>query len=353
VQLGATYNTGQKSTDLYNKGITAGAAYVNASPDEVVFGSSATQLFRNLSIALDFPRDSEIIVSKLDHEANIASWVQLAEWKGFVLKWWTATNPTNPVLDPAELRKLLSSRTRLVTCTHTSNILGTISDIKAIARMVHEVPDALLCVDGVAYAPHRPLDMKDLGVDFYSFSWYKVFGPHIAMLYASKDGQKHMRSLGHYFKPSHTLEDKLGLAGANYECVQSIPQIVKYLESQTWQAIVDHETKIQELLLSYLRGKDDVQIYGVPDSDPRARVPVISFTVGERTSSSVVEAFEERTGGNIGLRSGHFYSKRLINDVMQLRGEDGVIRVSMVHYNTEEEVKVLIDNLDAVLRSRA
>jgi selenocysteine lyase/cysteine desulfurase len=353
VQLGATYSTGKKSTDLYNKGINAGAAYVNASPGEVVFGSSTTQLFHNLSIALDFPRESEIIVSKLDHEANIASWVQLAEWKGYILKWWTANSPTNPVLDPAELQKLLNPRTRLVTCTHTSNILGTISDIKAIAQMVHEVPDALLCVDGVAYAPHRPLDMEDLGVDFYSFSWYKVFGPHIAMLYASRDAQKHMKSLGHYFKPSHTLEDKLGLAGANYECVQSIPRIVEYLESQTWPAIIDHEMKIQELLLSYLRGEDDVQIYGVPDSDTRTRVPVISFTVGGRTSSSVVDSFEKRTGGNIGIRSGHFYSKRLINDVMKLEGEDGVVRVSMVHYNTEEEVKVLIDNLDAVLKSRA
>ncbi len=340
---------GKRSTELYSQGTRAGAAYVNASPEEVVFGSSATQLFRNLSIALNFPRNSEIIVSKLDHEANIASWVQVAEWKSFTIKWWTAINPTNPVLDPAELQKLLTPRTRLVTCTHTSNILGTISDIKSIARMVHKVPDALLCVDGVAYAPHRPLDMKELEVDFYSFSWYKVYGPHIAMMYASRDAQKHMESLGHYFKPGHTLEDKLGLAGANYECVQSIPRIVEYLDSQTWQAIVDHEATLQELLLKYLRGKDGVQIYGVAGSDPRQRVPVISFTVAGRASASILEAFEKRTGGNIGIRSGHFYSKRLINDVIKLEGEDGVVRVSMVHYNTEEEVKMLIENLDAVL----
>lgn len=275
----------------------------------------------------------------------------MAEWKGFVIKWWSASSQTNPVLDPAELERLLTPRTRLVTCTHTSNILGTISDIKIIAQMVHRVPDALLCVDGVAYAPHRPLDMKELEVDFYSFSWYKVYGPHIAMLYASRDAQKHMVSLGHYFKPSNTLEDKLGLAGANYECVQSIPRIVEYLESQTWQAIIDHETHLQELLLSYLRGKDDVQIYGVVGSDPRERVPVISFTVAGRTSLSVLQGFEKRTGGSIGMRSGHFYSKRLINDVMKLEGEDGVVRVSMVHYNTEDEVKMVIENLDAVLKS--
>jgi selenocysteine lyase/cysteine desulfurase len=351
VQLGATYNVGKKSTDFYDQGVRAGATYVNAHPDEVVFGSSTTQLFRNLSIALDFPRDSEIIISKVDHEANIASWVQLAEWKNFTIKWWTATNPTNPVLDPAELQKLLTPRTRLVTCTHTSNILGTISDIKGIARMVHKVPDALLCVDGVAYAPHRPLDMKDLEVDFYSFSWYKVYGPHIAMLYASRDAQKHMISLGHYFKPSDTLEDKLGLAGANYECLQSIPRIVDYLEPQKWPGIIDHETKLQDLLLKYLRGKDGIQIYGIAGSDPGQRVPVISFTIAGRSSLSVIEAFEKRTGGNVGIRSGHFYSKRLINEVMKIEGEDGVVRVSMVHYNTEEEVNILIQNLDSVLNS--
>jgi selenocysteine lyase/cysteine desulfurase len=215
--------------------------------------------------------------------------------------------------------------------------------------MVHQVPDALLCVDGVAYAPHRPLDMQELGVDFYSFSWYKVYGPHIAMLYASRQAQKQMMSLGHYFKSSTTLEDKLGLAGANYECVQSIPQIVEYLEKQTWKAIIDHEIKIQEMLLKYLREREDVQIYGVLGSDPLKRVPVISFTVRDRTSLSIVEGFEKRTSGNIGIRSGHFYSKRLINEILKLPGDDGVVRVSMVHYNTEEEVQKVIDNLDAVL----
>jgi selenocysteine lyase/cysteine desulfurase len=275
----------------------------------------------------------------------------MAEWKNFTIKWWTATSETNPVLDPAVLQRLLTPRTRLVTCTHTSNILGTVSDIKAIAQMVHRVPDALLCVDGVAYAPHRALNMKELEVDFYSFSWYKVFGPHIAMLYASRAAEKQMISLGHYFKRGDTLEDKLGLAGANYECVQSIPRIVEYLESQKWQRMVSHETTLQELLLRYLRGKDGIQIYGIVGSDHRERVPLVSFTVAGRTSASVVEALEKRTGGDIGIRSGHFYSKRLINDVMKLEGDDGVVRVSMVHYNTEGEVNTLIDNLEAILKA--
>ena len=98
----------------------------------------------------------------------------MAAFRGLTVKWWDAKDKTNPQLDPAVLKTLLSEKTRLVACTHTSNILGTISDIKHIAQTVHTVPGALLCVDAVAYAPHREVDVKELEVDFYAFSWYKV-----------------------------------------------------------------------------------------------------------------------------------------------------------------------------------
>jgi selenocysteine lyase/cysteine desulfurase len=137
-------------------------------------GSSTTQLFRNLSYALEFPAGSELILSKIDHEANIASWVDLATRRNLIIKWWLPKTKENQKLEASDLKELLSDKTVLVTCTHASNILGTIHDIKAIAEAVHTVPGAFLCVDAVAYAPHRPIDVKDLGVDFYCFSWYKV-----------------------------------------------------------------------------------------------------------------------------------------------------------------------------------
>lgn len=143
-----------------------------------MIGSSTTQLFRNLSSALTFTAGSEIIVSSIDHEANIASWVTLAARQNLVLKWWNPTSRENPKLFASDLKGLLSDKTALVTVTHASNILGTIHDIKAIAEVVHTIPGALLCVDAVAYAPHRQLDVKELGVDFYAFSWYKV-GIHL------------------------------------------------------------------------------------------------------------------------------------------------------------------------------
>ena len=349
VQLGATYPVAQKSTSAYDRGVEAAAKYIHASPSDVVLGPSTTQLFRNLSIALHFPSGSEIILSNLDHEANLAPWVQLATWKNLTVKWWIpSASKTNPILEPSDLKKLLTPKTRLVCCTHTSNILGSITNVAAIAETVHTIPGAMLCVDAVAYAPHRAIDVKDLGVDFYSFSWYKVYGPHVAMLYASRAVQKEMVSLGHYFKSGETLEEKLGLAGANYEVVQCLPQVIEYLASQPWENIKTYEERIQEILLSYLRSRHDVQIYGEPSADPDLRVPVLSFVVKGRSSEGIVRAVEERS--NYGIRSGHFYSKRLCNDVLGIEGDDGVVRVSLLHYNTEDEVRGLVKVLDEVLK---
>ena len=141
----------------------------------MVIGSAATQLFRNLSAALDFAAGDELVLCKFNHEANTASWVDVADRLGLVVRWWSMPPPeANPQLRVADLNKLLTPRTKLVAIPHVSNILGTLHDVKAIAEAVHAVPGALICVDGVAYAPHGRIDVKDLGVDFYGFSWYKV-----------------------------------------------------------------------------------------------------------------------------------------------------------------------------------
>ena len=317
-----------------------------------VFSSSTTQLFRNLSSALrpHFTSGSEIVCSSLDHEANIASWVTLAADLNLTLKWWTPQTPSssNPQLTPETLEPLLTPNTRLVTCTHASNILGTITPLREIANLIHKkCPDGLLCVDGVALAPHRPIDMQELGVDIYAFSWYKVYGPHIAQMYVRQAVQeKSMRSLGHFFKGTQTLEDKLGLAGASYELVQTVPLVKKYLEEQGWNDMTLHEEAIQERLLSYLRNRMDVyRIFGVPEGDATKRVPVISFQVQRRSSKEIVEEVEKTT--DFGFRWGHFYSKRLCSDVLGL-DEEGVVRVSICHYNTIDEVDRFIAALDKV-----
>ncbi|GAB7351676.1 hypothetical protein MBLNU459_g2273t1 [Dothideomycetes sp. NU459] len=389
VQLGASYPIAQQSTRIYTEGEEAVAKYINASPKEInstsqpkskeeqqqehqadepplpqVLGPSTTQLFRNLSLALYeyLTPGTEIILSKLDHEANVASWLHLARWRQLTVKWWDPTSSsssssskTNPRLDVASLTPLLSPKTKLVACTHTSNILGSITDVAAIAAAVHAVPGALLAVDAVAYAPHRAVDVRALGADFYAFSWYKVYGPHVAVLFASQRAQdRSLTSLAHYFKQGGGggggLGEVLGLAGASYELVAGIPPVCAYLaESAPWTSVAAHEERLQGVLLEYLAKRDDVQVWGEPGPDAARRVPVVSFTVQGRKSRDVVEAVEGKSP--FGFRWGSFYSNRLVQEVLGLDPTDGVVRVSLVHYNTEEEVRGFVKVLDEVLNA--
>jgi selenocysteine lyase/cysteine desulfurase len=246
----------------------------------------------------------------------------------------------------------MTEKTRVVACTHSSNILGTIHDVKAIAEVVHQVPGACLSVDGVAYAPHRPIDVKELGVDFYVFSWYKVYGPHISLLYGSQTAQKQMKSLGHYFNPSKSLENKIGLAASSYELTQSLVPLVAYFGAnpkETWSAIVEHEGTLQKRLIGYLTSRPDITIRGETSTESAKRLPTISFTVEGRSSQDIVEKVEEIS--SVGIRWGHFYSKRLLDKILGPEN-GGVVRVSLVHYNTLEEVETIINALDKVLGTK-
>jgi selenocysteine lyase/cysteine desulfurase len=173
----------------------------------------------------------------------------------------------------------------------------------------------------------------------------QVYGPHIAVLYASSAAQEHVTPMQHYFNPTKTLEDKLGFAGSSYEAVQSIPHITKYL-SGAFDSIAEHEGKLQTILLEFLTSREDVTVHGSTTTDSRVRVPTISFTVKDVNSRKLVEDVEKIS--NFGLRWGHFYSKRLCDEVLGL-GPEGVARVSMVHYNTEEEIRGLVEVLKKVL----
>lgn len=178
----------------------------------------------------------------------------------------------------------------------------------------------------------------------------QVYGPHIALLYASTSAQKHMKPMAHYFNPTKSLSDKIGFAGSSYEAVQSIPHIVEYLGGKNpnpvWEAISKHESDLAKILLDFLNSRDDITVLGETTSDPTHRVPTISFVVNGKGSRWVVEEAEKIS--NYGFRFGHFYSKRLCDEVLGLE-EEGVVRVSMVHYNTEEEIKGLVEVLKKVL----
>lgn len=296
-----------------------------------------------------------MIVSVLCHEAGMTAWVALAKDLGISIKWWVPAGGMGSNHDPKltleSLHPLLSSKTRLVCCNHVSNITGTIEPIREIAELVHTIPEALICVDGVAWAPHRRIDVKHLNVDFYVFSWYKVFGPHIAQIYAKrKVQQRYLSSLNHYFFDPAALSVRLGLGNSCIELEHGVLPIINWLRNEVgWDAIAAHEELITDHLLEYLTNNPDLYtVYGSKTADPMKRVSLISFSVNGLASDCVAEEIHETS--NCRLISGDCWSPRTVHDVIGLP-DYGVLRASLVHYNTVEEIRGFINVLhDSVLR---
>ncbi|MFZ4640248.1 MAG: cysteine desulfurase-like protein [Nodosilinea sp.] len=364
VQLGASYALSQLAAERVAAGAQAMATLINAAdPSEVVLGSSTSALLRMLAQCLGatLAAGDEIIVTNSDHEANLSPWRSLA-CIGITVKTWTL-NPTTFELDLADLEALLTPRTRLVTVTHTSNVLGTLNPIRAIADRVH-AQGALVCVDGVAFAPHRQVDVQALDVDFYSFSLYKVYGPHIALLYGKRDRLLALPGYNHDFIEASAIPYKFQPGGTCYELSYSLVAITEYLQNlaqhhwgtaigatpadqlgQAFALIEAHEAQLGERLLSFLNSRSGVRVIGSTSADGNQRVPTISFVVEGLSSDQIPPYLDSQ---RIGLRSGHFYAPRLI-EALDLLPHQGVVRVSMVHYNTLEECDRLIEHLSPIL----
>ncbi|EPS43051.1 hypothetical protein H072_2868 [Dactylellina haptotyla CBS 200.50] len=351
VQLGASYVTGKISNDRVATGLLESAKFINADSGEVVLGSSSTQLLHNLSSALQFEegQEHEIIVSACDHETNVAPWIRLAENRGYNVKIWNPNPNHDWTLQVSDLEPLLSPKTAMVAFTGCSNITGTIHDIKSIVKFIREKqPHVLVGVDGVAYTPHRAIDVKDLGVDFFVFSWYKVYGPHISLLYAAPRTQKYIKPLSHFFNPSNTLFDKLNLAGGNYELTASLPHLVEFLTPSTWENIAKQEEALSKTFIDWISTRPDATLYGTKETTSDKRVPVLSFCIKGWDSKDLVEAVEKEDK-QYGIRWGHFYAKRLIDSFGLEKPDGGIVRVSLLFYNTVEEVQGLIKVFEKVL----
>lgn len=364
VQLGASYLVSRESDERVDKATQSIANYINASrKEEIVVGPSTTMLLRILSLTLSkqWQAGDEIIVSNSDHEANVSCWMDLRE-KGIVVKIWKL-NPHTLQFDLSDLQKLLSPKTRLVTLVHASNVLGTINPIKEIAQIVHKA-GALICVDGVAFAPHRQIDVQELDVDFYAFSTYKLYGPHQAVLYGKYEQLRQLDSFNHYFIGKLAVPYKLQPGNFNFELTFSLAAIPEYFEAlhnhhfpsenqidskekqkRSFELIANHEEELAKKLLRYLSGKAYIRIIGETSADKSKRVPTISFVHQKLISSAIVEQIDKF---NIGIRYGDFYAKKIIED-LDLIKFDGVVRVSLVHYNTLDEVQKLINALETIL----
>ncbi|MEL6676670.1 MAG: cysteine desulfurase-like protein [Bacteroidota bacterium] len=356
VQHGASYAVSQEAGRRVDEATAAMATYVNAAhPKEIVMGGSTTLLIRILSLTLGqtFEPGDEIIVTNTDHEANVSPWTDLKA-KGLKVHVWRV-RPDTLELDLDDLAELMNDKTRLVAVSHTSNVLGTLQPIKEIAAFVH-ARGALICVDGVAHAPHRLVDVQDLDVDFYIFSFYKVYGTHFALMYGKQEHWSRLPGINHYFINGENFPYKFQPGNVNFELAYGMLGLIDYLEAahdlhfpnqggsqreklqRTFDLFSAYEEQLSQKLITYLRNKSAVRIIGSPDYSQDKRVATVSFVVENTDSESIVLAVDKH---QIGIRFGDFYAKKLIHD-LGLEAQNGVVRVSMVHYNTLEEVDRLI-----------
>jgi len=329
-------------------------------PSEVAFGSSTTMLIQSLSrvFAQVLNPGDEIIVTNCDHEANIGPWMRLQD-RGVTVKSWEV-DPDTLHLEIESLERLMTNKTRLVAFTHVSNILGTLNPVKKITRFVHD-HGALVCVDGVAYAPHRLVDVADWDVDFYVFSFYKVYGPHYAMMFGKRKHLEALPGINHFFIDD--IPYKFQPGNVNYELSYGMLGITDYFDALIGKAGIDlslpyheqlaglfgsiatHEEELAKMLLGFLGDKPRVRVIGEALPGHQLRVPTVSFIVRDMKSSYVTGKVDDH---RIGIRYGDFYAYRLIESLGYMEN-DGVVRVSLVHYNTRGEVEKLIRALEPLI----
>ena len=363
VQTGGSYDLSKKAAAALWSGREAMMHLLNANrPEEIAFAASTTVALQNLArgMASQFSSGDEVIVTVSDHESNIGPWIGL-ESLGVKVRTWLVDKDTLELrLD--DLQALMTDRTRLVAVTYVSNILGTINPIADIAKIVHE-NGALICVDAVAFAPHRAVDVAALDVDYLAISLYKVFGPHFAVLYGKYDLFAELDNLYHYFYDKDKVPAKLEPGNASYELAYSATGIVDYLVELaeraghsgttrqkiefTFRQIAEHENRLAELFLAYLRSRSDCRVIGFDDGNDSRRVPTISFVIKGCDPGQIARKIDTF---NIAVRFGDFHARRLI-EYLDLADGNGCVRVSMTHYNTQAEVESLIAALDAALTS--
>jgi cysteine desulfurase family protein (TIGR01976 family) len=326
------------------------ALLVNARrPDEISFGMNATSFMRLISIAIGQSlRDRrEIIVTDLDHEANIAVWLAL-EREGAKILWWHFRDDGR--LHPEDLEKLLSARTRIVACTLASNAIGSILNIAEVSKRAHAA-GAEVFVDAVHYGPHAPIDVQEFGCDYLVCSGYKIFSPHMGFLWGRLEALNALPTFREDFVPD-TAPAKLEIGTYIYENVAGMDAAVRYLEDigrlispattsrrgalvASTEAIRDYEAQLSRAMLDVLASAN-ATVYGITAKDQLShRTPTLCFNLPGAPPARVTEELAKQ---NIGVRDGHMYSPRLMKR-LGLTQESGAVRASLVHYNTVEEVR--------------
>jgi cysteine desulfurase family protein (TIGR01976 family) len=366
VQRGGPYRQSREVDAMIARARAGVAAFVNArSAGEIAFGLNATSFMRSISLAVGQTLGvrADIIVSELDHEANIATWLAL-ERSGANLLWWRVREDGR--LHAADLEPLLGARTRLLACSMASNATGSIVDVAAAARLAHAA-GAEVFLDAVHYAPHGPIDVQALDCDYLVCSGYKIFAPHMGFVWCRREAIEALPTFREHFIPN-VAPDKLEAGTYGYENVAGMDAAVCYLRDlgqrlsdgagehrestdriliqRAMAGIAGYERSLSRALLDSVEDIPGATVHGITDRDRLdERVPTLAFSVAGIPAASIADGLAAR---GVGVRSGHMYSPRLVARLG--RSADGVVRASLVHYNTVEEIATfrdaLVDTID-------
>ncbi len=352
--LGGYFKTTVEAGALVDEAHQACADFYNAaSPAEIVFGQNMTTLTFHMSRCLGrrFGRGDEIVLSRMDHDANVAPWLLLAEDLGLVVRWMDFDPETYEFPDDA-LTKVLSDKTRLVALGLASNCTGTVNDVKYFAGQA-KAAGALVFVDAVQYAPHYAIDVQDLGADILVSSAYKWFGPHQGVLWGRESLLN--ETFGYKVRPAgDDLPHKFETGTLSHEGMAGTLGAIDYLEqfgegggraqriASAWKAMAEYEQKITLQLIEGLKTFKGLTIRGITSANAmHRRVPTVSFTLEGHHPEALAKGFAK---DNIFVWSGHNYAIEPIAR-MGLMDQGGVLRVGLAHYNSAEEVGALLSSL--------
>ncbi|NJP33908.1 cysteine desulfurase-like protein [Micromonospora thermarum] len=347
---------GRRSLDLVDAARAAVADLVGAAPEGVVLGPSATALTYTLARTLGAtwrPGD-EVVVSRLDHDANVRPWIQAAEAAGATVRWAEFDGRTGE-LSAGQYADLVGERTRLVAVTAGSNAIGTVPDVPAIAKTAHAA-GALVCVDGVHSVPHGPTDLTTLGADFLVTSAYKWSGPHLAAMVADPARWERLRPAK--LRPSSdAVPDRFEYGTPSFPLLAGVAAAVDHLAGldptatgsrrerlrTSLAAAQAYEESLLARLLDGLAALPGLTVLG----SPTRRCPTVSFRLANLSPAATQEALG---AAGLCLSSGDYYAYEYFQ-TMGLRDSGGAVRASIYHYNTDAEVDRLLTELDTLTRA--
>lgn len=349
--------TSRRSDELIANARAAMADFFHCESSEVVFGQNMTTLTFNLSRAIgrELGPGDEILLTTLDHDANFSPWKALAE-KGVVIK-VADIREEDCTLDLEDLKSKLNHRTRLVAVGYASNAVGTINPVREITRLAHAA-GAMMFIDAVHYAPHGLIDVKDLDCDFLVCSPYKFFGPHMGTLYGKRE---HLERLRPYkVRPAaDEIPDRWETGTQAHELIAGVGAAIEYMAgvgrhcdpsaktrreavAAAYRATVAYERHLIATLIEGLHTIPDLRIYGITDSErSEERCSTLSLRIGNHSPKMIAEFLAAQ---GIFTWDGNYYALNL-TERLGVEQKGGMLRIGLVHYNTQEEVERLLSAL--------